>query len=771
MNGLTKEKVMSLTEEGKTNYIKNKTNKSTFEIVFFNIFTYFNGIFLIISLLLIFIGAIKNLTFLPVIVTNVLIGIFQQLKAQKILDDLALLDVCDYTVIRDGKEEVVSSNDLVLGDLVVLDSGKQIPADGVVVDGEGLVNEALLTGEADEVLKVDGSEVRSGSFIISGKVYVKLTEVGSSSYASKLTSQAKEIKEKKSEMINDIELIIKIAGVLVLPVGLALLYQGVYVNGVDFKSACVSMVAAIIGMIPEGLYLLVTVALVLSAARLAKKKVLLHDMKSIESLARVDILCVDKTGTITSNEMKVVDVFADCNLNDKELDKRKKIVADYAKTITDNNITMNAIRDYFKKGEKFKYNSMVSFSSKAKCSMIEVGELLYRLGAPESILNRDIYDNCYEKINEYISTGKRVLVLVKEKKNEQEVVLFIVLENGIRKNALETFNYLQKQGVVIKVISGDNPITVSNIADKVKIKDSDKYIDMSKLDSYEKIKDAVLKYTVFGRVTPEDKKMIIEAFKEKGLKVAMTGDGVNDILAMKEADCSISMGSGSDAARESSQVVLLDNDFSHMKDIIYEGRRNINNITRSATLFLYKNLFSLLLALFSIIAAFNYPLKPTQVSIISVFNIGIPAFLLAFEPNSKKQEGRFIYQVLIKAIPAALTSFFSVVGMIYFAELFDIEAFEVATASVYLISVVGFYILWNITRPINKYHIMVFVICIFGFIISANFLYNIFDIDDISVKAVALCLVFAIAEMTVIRNLSYFMDLVFSKKKKKVHVS
>ena len=490
-------------------------------------------------------------------------------------------------------------------------------------------------------------------------------------------------------------------------------------------------------------------------------------MKSIEGLARVDVLCVDKTGTITSNEMKVIDVFGDKDIEEKDLLKKKEIVANYAKTITDNNITMNAIRAYFKNGKKLKYKSMVPFSSKAKCSMIEIDDYLYRLGAPESILDKNIYNEFSKDIEKYISNGKRVLVLFKEKKKKQEVILFIVLENSIRKNALETFNYLQKQGVKIKVISGDNPLTVSSVASKVKINDSHKYIDMSELNTYDKVFEAVSDYTIFGRVSPEDKKMIIQAFKEKGLKVAMTGDGVNDILAMKEADCSISMGSGSDAARQSSQVVLLDNDFSHMKDIIYEGRRNINNITRSATLFLYKNIFSLLLATYSIIFAFGYPLKPTQVSIISLFNIGLPAFLLAFEPNSKKQEGRFIAQVLVKSIPAALTSFFSVIAMIYFAELFDIPSFEVATASIYLIAVVGLNILYDITRPINKYHLMVFSICVLGFILSSRALYTVFDIDDISIKAVALCIVFALADMTIIRELSRFMNLIYSKFKRK----
>ena len=752
--GLTLDEVEKLIKNN-SNYVKNKTNKSVWKIITTNIFTYFNAIFCLISVLLIIAGEYKNLTFLFVIIVNLLIGIIQQIHSKRVLDKLALLDISKYITVREGKEYSVLSTKLVLGDIIKLEAGQQIPADAKVISGQASVNESLLTGEPDEIEKVVGSELKSGSFVVSGTMYAKLTHVGKDSYVARLTSEAKKIKEKKSEMILDIERIISVAGILIIPIGSALFFQAMYINGATYKQAIVSMVAAVIGMIPEGLYLLVTIALALSASRLAKKKVLLHDMRSIETLARVDVLCVDKTGTITSDVMTVTDVFGCYDEDNKNIKDAKKILTRYIQTVSDNNITMNTLREYFDLAEPLEAVEVNPFNSKTKYSEVKMKDVTYRLGAPEFLLDRNQLEQNVKIIEKYTSNGKRVIVLVEEKNNRTNPILFIAMANEIRENAVETFSYLQEQGVDIKVISGDNALTVSKVSKMANIRNADKYVDASTLDTEEKIMDAVKKYTVFGRVNPEQKKQIIEAIKKNGSKVAMTGDGVNDILAMKEADCSIAMGTGSDATRQAAQVVLLDSDFSRMKNIIYEGRRNINNITRSATLFLYKNIFSLLLAVFSIIATYNYPLKPTQISVISLFNIGIPAFLLSLEPNEKKQKGRFITNVLVKSIPAALTSFFSIIVMMFFANLFDISSTEVGTASIYLISVVGFNILWNITRPIKKYHLMVFGVCILGICLAARFLYNIFDITDISLKATALCLVFAIAEMTIIRNLSF----------------
>lgn len=757
--GLSKAEVAKLTKEGKTNYVKNKADKNYAEIVFFNVFTYFNAIFALLSVLVILGGAYKSLVFLPIVILNTLIGIFQQIRSKRVLDKLALLDDSKYKTIRDGQETEVASSALVLGDIIKLESGQQIPADAEVIEGNASVNESLLTGESDEIEKKVGSELRSGSFIVSGKIYAKLTHVGADSYVSKITGEAKKIKEKKSEMITDIERIIHVAGAVIIPVGMILVYQSMVVNGESYSDAISSMVGAVTGMIPEGIYLLVTIALALSAARLAKKKVLLHDMKSIETLARVDVLCVDKTGTITSSEMDVTDVFGRKDESEKELKEAKDILAKYAQTIPDNNATMLAIRKFFEDKGKLDGTDIMPFDSKHKYSCIKTKEATYKLGAPEFLMDDKEMEKHKSLIEKYTGNGKRVLALVKEEKTNIPII-FVALENELRENAKETFDYFEKQGITIKVISGDNPLTVSKIAEKAGINNASKYVDTSTLDSEEKILDAVKEYTVFGRVKPEQKKLIVDAIKANGQKVAMTGDGVNDILAMKEADCSIAMGEGSDAARSAAQVVLLDSDFSHMKDIVFEGRRNINNITRSATLFLYKNIFSFLLAVFSIVVATQYPLKATQISMLSFFNIGLPAFLLTFEPNTTKPKALFLKNVLTNAIPAAMTSFFAIVAMMKFADLFDIPSIDVSTASIYLISVVGFNILWFITRPINKYHKLIFLICIVGILLCSKSLGQVFDMHSISIKATALCAVFALAEMTVIKEMAYLLDQV-----------
>ena len=759
--GLTTAEVDALTKQGKTNAMPDKVSMSAAGIVFSNVFTYFNGIFVFLAVLLIIAKSYKNLTFLPVVIANTIIGIVQQLRSKKVLDKLALLDVSEYTAIRNGEDVHVASDALVLGDLVRLEAGQQIPADAVVVSGEASANESLLTGEEDEIAKREGDELKSGSFLVSGSLVAQLTHVGADSYVARLTAKAKEVKEKKSEMVAGIERIIQVAGILILPVGGLLYWQGTAVNGMTYAESIVSMVAAVTGMIPEGLYLLVTIALALSAMRLAKEKVLFHDMRSIETLARVDVLCVDKTGTITSEDMGVQEVFAAAGETDEEFARAQDTIAAYICTVPDNNITMQALRSHFGEAEPLASDDVMAFSSKLKYSQVRTGQATLRLGAPEFLLTEAQLSQNQALIEERAGAGMRVLALVEDgtvdgasRASDARPVLFVALRNEVRPDARETFAYFAEQDVRVVVISGDNPLTVSKVAEEAAIVNADQYVDAATLDTPQKIRDAVDAYTVFGRVKPEQKKELVDALKENGLKVAMTGDGVNDILAMKEADCSIAMGGGSDAARQAAQVVLLDSDFSHMKGIVSEGRRDINNITRSATLFLYKNIFSLSLALFSIFGAFAYPLEPNQVSLISMFNIGVPAFLLAFEPNEKKQHGHFISEVMIHSLPAAFTSFVAIASMVLFANLFDISSTDVSTASTYLLSVVGFLILISLISPPNKYRIMVLVICIVGLIAGCGFFYKLFDIYDLSERALVLCIIFAFAEVGVLEIFS-----------------
>lgn len=758
IKGLTHKEVEEKIKQGKSNKVKIKTNESILKILRKNIFTYFNFIFLILTILLITSHSYRNLTFLGIIITNILIGIIQQIRSKITLDKLSLLDKNKYTVIRDGKEEEIDSDNLVEGDFIILESGKQIPADAEVVSGKIYVNESLLTGEQNEIEKNINSNLMSGSFVISGRAVVKLTNVGDESFSAKIMKESKKIKETKSEMISAIDNIVKFAGIIIIPIGILLFIGSYGVNGCSYEESVNSMVSALLGMIPEGLYLLTTVALALSSMKLAQNKILLHDMKSIESLARVDVLCVDKTGTITNNTMKVLDIF-DKNGNSL-IDKKEdlKILAKYINTIEDKNITIDAIKEqlYGVSTEKLSNIEKENFNSKNKFSFIKIDEnVTYKLGAPEILLNKE-YE---ELVNKRTKNGERLIAFVEIKNDETIPILFISLKNEIRKNAKEIFEFFDNRNVQIRVISGDNPITVSSIAKQAGIKGYEKYIDCRELKNYADIQKAVKKYTVFGRVNPEQKRQIIKALKEQGLKVAMTGDGVNDILAMKEADCSIAIGSGSDAARGTAQVVLLDSDFGKMRNIVYEGRKNINNITRSASLFTYKNIFSLLLSIYSIIFAMQYPLEPNQVSLGSAFTIGIPAFLLTFEENQKKQQnGNFMRKVFTNSLPAAITSFLAIVAMVKFSDLFNVGVKEITTACSYLFFTGGFLILYKIIRPLNKYRTSVMFLCILGIILTINIMPNFFAIKEISERSAILVTLFAIAEFSVIRWVTLILD-------------
>lgn len=758
IKGLTHEEIEEKIKQGKSNKVKIKTNESILKILRKNIFTYFNFIFLILTILLITSHSYRNLTFLGIIITNILIGIIQQIRSKITLDKLSLLDKNKYIVIRDGKEEEIDSDNLVEGDFIILEAGKQIPADAEVVSGKIYVNESLLTGEQNEIEKSINSNLMSGSFVISGRAVVKLTNVGDESFSAKIMKESKKIKETKSEMISAIDNIVKFAGIIIIPIGILLFIGSYGVNGCSYEESVNSMVSALLGMIPEGLYLLTTVALALSSMRLAQNKILLHDMKSIESLARVDVLCVDKTGTITNNTMKVLDIF-DKNGNSL-IDKKEdlKILARYINTIEDKNITIDAIKEqlYGISTEKLSNIEKENFNSKNKFSFIKIDEnVTYKLGAPEILLNKE-YE---ELVNKRTKNGERLIAFVELKNDETIPILFISLKNEIRKNAKEIFEFFDNRNVQIRVISGDNPITVSSIVKQAGIKGYEKYIDCRELKNYADIQKAVKKYIVFGRVNPEQKRQIIKALKEQGLKVAMTGDGVNDILAMKEADCSIAIGSGSDAARGTAQVVLLDSDFGKMRNIVYEGRKNINNITRSASLFTYKNIFSLLLSIYSIIFAMQYPLEPNQVSLGSAFTIGIPAFLLTFEENQKKQQnGNFMRKVFTNSLPAAITSFLSIVAMVKFSDLFNVGVKEITTACSYLFFTGGFLILYKIIRPLNKYRTSVMFLCILGIILTINIMPNFFAIKEISERSAILVTLFAIAEFSVIRWVTLILD-------------
>ena len=771
--GLTSEEVRERIDNGQTNHTDISTQKTVGQIVKSNLLTYFNLIFLILTVLLCIVGSFRNLTFLPVIIGNTVIGIFQELRAKKTLDKMSMLNAPHSIVVRDGEQQQIQSEELVKDDIIILSAGNQICADATVLSGSISVNEALLTGESDEIKKKSGDGLMSGSFVVSGQCYAKLDKVGNESYISKLTAQAKAMGDgEQSEMIRYINKLVKWVGIIIIPVGIILFCQAYIMNGETFKKSVVSMVAAVLGMIPEGLYLLTTVALALSTIRLAKKQVLLHDMKSIETLARVDVLCVDKTGTITEPGMQVTELVISGRCGDAEMDKRAfaHLLADYSSVIEDNNATMEAIRAYVDKNEIEKGSRTLlktqPFTSANKYSKVSFVEGDYMLGAPEFIM-KDRYDEISEEIEEYQSKGYRVLLMAESGDDSSGLeksfggispIGYIVLSNPIRENAESTFTYFKEQGVAIKVISGDNPATVSEVAKRAGIDGAENYVDASTLASEKDIAEAVDKYTVFGRVTPKQKQLIVRALQKQKHTVAMTGDGVNDILAMKDADCSIAMASGSEAAAQAAQTVLLDSDFGRMPYVVYEGRQVVNNIQRSASLFLVKNIFSLLMAIFSAVFAITYPLEPSQISLISMFTIGLPGFLLALEPNRNRIEGNFMANVMLKALPAGLTDVLSVGALVICGQVFNLPSEDIATAGTMLLAVVGFMIIIKISHPFNKMKYGVLIINIVGLLFCGLFLGKLFAIESISNICFLLMVVFAFAAESMFRYLTLFVE-------------
>ena len=768
--GLNENEVAARENAGLVNKAEISTDKSVKEIIRSNTLTYFNLIFFIIAVLLCVVGSFRNLTFLPVVIGNSLIGIFQEIRAKKTLEKMSILNSPHAVAIRSGRQVKISTEELVKDDVVVFSAGDQICADAVVISGNIKVNEALLTGESDEIEKVGGSSLMSGSFVVSGQCCARLVNVGEEAYIYKLTKEAKEMGSgEQSEMVKSINQIVKWMGIAIIPIGLILFYQSYWINHETFKTGIVSTVAAITGMIPEGLYMLTTIALALGTIRLAQQKVLLHDMKSIEALARVDVLCVDKTGTITEPNMTVDNVYCLNNglITPEEL---KGLFVDYATAAVDNNATMLAIKDYaavLNTNGMYNKRTAVSvqpFSSTDKFSTITFRDGTFILGAPEFVI-KDNFESVAGEITPFAEKGYRVLLLAKKADSGMtEPLGFVVLSNPIRKGAVKTFQYFNEQNVAIKVISGDSPKTVSEVAKQAGIANSDKYIDASLLDTDEKIKQAAVQYTVFGRVTPKQKQKLVQALQEAGHTVAMTGDGVNDILAMKDADCSVAMASGSEAASQAAQVVLMDSDFSKMPDVVFEGRRVVNNIQRSSSLFLVKNIFSLLLSVFSAVFLITYPLEPSQISLIGMFTIGIPGFLLALEPNKNRIQGHFLKNVLLKALPAGLADVLAVGALVVCGNVFSLPKEDIATASTMLLCVIGFMILINISKPFTPIKYGILALNVTGLVLCGIFLKSLFALTSMKSEiSILLMVVFSFAGESIYRNLSKLIELLNSK--------
>ncbi len=766
LTGLSEAQARELYAQGKSNIPIEAPSKTVKEIVRENICTYFNLVFLIIAILLIMVGSFRDLTFLPIIISNTLIGIIQEIRSKKVIDKLTMLNAPTAKVLRDGQTREISVENLVEGDVVVFTSGNQICADAKIIEGQVSVNESLLTGEADEIAKVHGDELLSGSFIVSGTCYARLTKVGAESYISKLTLQAKTIKkEEQSEIIKSLNKIVKLAGIAIIPIGLILFGQQFFLEGATLKASVQGMVASVMGMIPEGLFLLSSVTLAISAMRLAEKKVLLHDMKSIETLARVNVLCVDKTGTITDGTMKVqsFEVLESCKKSEVEV---KELIGDFVAAQSADNITMEAMKEYFAERTNRKADSVYGFSSEFKYSGVIIENTSYVLGAPEFVL-RDEFSTYASLINEYAKKGLRVLVFGKSNKKIDGKKLtgkitpyaLVVLANPIRENAKETFAYFAEQGVELKVISGDNPITVSEVAKEAGIAGSEKYVDARELMTEAQIENAIMEYTVFGRVTPEQKRKFVKALQRNGKTVAMTGDGVNDVLALKDADCSIAMASGSDAAVQVAQLVLLESDFSKMPAVVREGRQVVNNLERSGSLFLVKNIFSFLISILAIFFSVKYPLEPAQISLISMFTIGVPAFFLSQVPNEDLIEGHFLKNILFKAVPGGLVDTFIVAAMVVFATIFEASVSDISTASTILLAIVGLMVLMNISKPMNKFKWAIWIFCALGLLFSFIFMKDLFSIaETMSIQGTLLCINFALISEVCLRYLTKMFE-------------
>ncbi|MEG2815766.1 MAG: cation-translocating P-type ATPase [Oscillospiraceae bacterium] len=777
--GLSAQQVEERLENGYSNISIDPPTKTVGQIVASNLLTYFNIVFFALAACIIAVGSWINLTFMPVVLANIFIGIVQELRSKKTLDDLNIINAPKSVVLRDGARKTINVDETVRDDIVIFVTGNQIFADAIIVEGECQVNEALMTGEADEIKKSVGDELMSGSFIVSGSVKARLVRVGRDSYVSQLTLESKKSNQKKqSEMMRSLSTLVKWIGIILIPIGAAMALKEISWLDRSVEEGVVSTVGALVGMIPEGLYLLTSVALVAAVIRLAQRKTLVHDMNCIETLARVDTLCVDKTGTITENKMIVEDICLLCEDRFIEDDIRM-IMADYVYAMQDDNDTMAALRKYFNGEHQQTALETLPFTSVKKYGGVSFYEdETYILGAPDVILGDKISEYS-EQIDFYSKKGCRVLLLAMYDGKLSDDGLtaeilplsLVMLANKIRKNAPETFTFFAKQGVAVKVISGDNALTVSEVAKRAGIENAEKYIDARELDDDKKIRRAAEEYTVFGRVTPEQKRKLVRAMKAAGHTVAMTGDGVNDVLALKEADCSVAMASGSEVACQVSHVVLLNSNFGSMPSVVMEGRRVINNIERSASLFLVKNIFSLVMAVISLIFTLPYPVTPAQLSLVSTITIGFPAFILAMEPNNSLVKGKFMRNVLYRALPGGLTDIILVVGVMLFYLAFDFPREEMSTICAVLMGIVGLVVLHNTCLPYDKLRLTLMVGMSVVFVSALAFFPSFFTLSPLKYSSILVLLVFALLAYPLMHTLTYLfgkLEKRFAEKASKI---
>ena len=730
--GLTQAQAAARAEKGWANGLAKSAGKTEGDIIAENLFTFFNLVFVILAVALALAGSsVKNMTFLVVVVCNLCIGCYQEIRAKRAVDRLTLVAAQKIRTIRDGKTEVIPSDLLVRDDIVEFVVGDQICADGTVLTGSLQVNEALITGEEDAVEKAAGDTLLSGSFVVSGKARVRLTGVGEDAFAAKLAQAAKEDPHAaKSEMMRSLDKLIRWVGIALIPVGLLLFYQEFWVLQQGLTDSAEATVAALVGMIPEGLYLLTSVAMAASSLKLTKNKVLVKDLNCIEALARVDILCVDKTGTITEPGMEVEQVVP---LTEDSHDRMEDILAALYTGTEPENDTARAMAEMFAGETNWVCEKRIPFTSDKKWSAaVFRGQGAFVVGAPEFVMGAR-YAQLQETVEQWSARGSRVLLIAAHtgelndylEPGKLRPLALVILSNRIRASAPQTFAYFKEQGVAIKVISGDNPLTVSQVALRAGIDGAENYVDATTLDTDEAIREAAARCTVFGRVTPDQKKRLLAALKDAGHTVAMTGDGVNDVLALKEANCSIAMASGAQAASQVAQLVLLESDFAAMPAIVGEGRRVINNIQRAASLFLVKNMLSLGLSLACLVAGFPYPFVPLHLTLISALTIGVPSFFLAMEPNYERVSGRFLPTVLRRALPGGLTNLIAVFTAQLIMMNLSFTPGLISTACAAVLATVGMLVLRQTCKPFDLFrHVLWWVMAgalVFCFTVLSGF--------------------------------------------------
>lgn len=761
--GLTTKEVQSRVEKGLVNKTQDKVIKSNWQILFNNLFTLFNAFNFSIALALFLVGAYTNLFFIVIIIMNISIGTLQEIHAKKLVEKLTILSATKAVVIRDSKKTEIPTDDIVQDDMIIYSEGNQISSDSILLEGEVEVNESLLTGEADNILKSVGGTLLSGSYVVSGTCYARVKNVGAENYVAKITSKVKKHKKIKSELLDAMNTVTKFTSLFIIPLGVILLVQSYYFRNETFAESVISSSAGLLGMLPKGLLLLISLTLATGVIKLSRKKVLIQEMHSIETMAHVDMLCLDKTGTITEGNMKVSNLHI---IDDSSMPiSVKEAMECFSNNMENNNATFAALKKEFETDDTT-YNLLnkVPFSSDRKWSSAtfsSIGSLV--LGAPEKLLQCSDF-TLPNEIVEAQKSGKRILLLgyTKETIRDRELLPLIIvaaieLDDPLKKNAKEMFHFFKSEGVDIKVISGDNTLTVSSIAKKAGIENYDSYIDMSNVTD-EEIKDIVNKYVIFGRVNPNQKSLIVKALQNNGHTVAMTGDGVNDVIALREADCGITMPNGSDVAKQVSQIVLLDSDFGVLKDVLMEGRRVVNNVTNVAKIFFIKTIYSVLLCILNIILNVPFPFIPIQITLIDLAIEGYTPFFTSFESDNRKIQAPFLQSVIRGAMPYAITIILSLIGIMLVAPSYNIVDNEMVTIMYYIIGFISILAVIKSCYPFNKLRIFLATTTAIGFYVAAFLFQKLLHLEKISSTGLWMCIIVAMLCIPIKMLLAHFID-------------